>query len=91
MGWHCVIRADKDISAVDVQSVINNLPSEYQRFGVQSWGWSLLCDVSFPRGNVMTIGGSHSITPRAIAKPFVQLIVNGLREKGYVIKRRWYP
>ena len=89
MGWYCVITADRELKIEDIQSVIDELPPGYRGFGLQKWGWSAACDVRFPEKNTVMIGGSHDISG-ALAKPFVRYFTKKLKEKGFVVRRKWY-
>lgn len=92
MSYSCSLKANRDILEKDIDSIVENLPEKFSAFGgncKQSWGWHCGCDVYIPKEEILTIGGSYSISGN-IADDFVAYFKDELQKLNYNIYNvRW--
>lgn len=89
MGWSITLNSNKEISEEEVDRIVEQLPGEFLLGGFmepskQDWGWSTAIDISNPRGAILNLSGSYSMSGN-IAEPMASYIKEKLEENGHSI------
>ena len=84
MGWSIHFKFDKPILESDVQSCIDELPSDYSSWAIKNnWGWTCVVDVQIPKENDWYISGAYY--SYSWGMPFAKLMKEKLEARGYKI------
>ena len=92
MSYSCKIKTDSFINEDDINDIVEHLPNHLSSpvcNSKQMWGWSTGLDIWKPESNIITLGGSASISGD-IAEEFVKYFEQQLKLKGYnILDKRW--